>query len=157
MLSFELQVYKSGKWEFDSYFNDSEIALFEAERLHESDRYDGIRVLKEEYREDSETSSFSVIFSRLRKVETADPRTRATREAYRMAVHEATKSERRQKRENRSSNGGRKGKARAAAKSRQSGGQGSHASLRTLTIMAVLIVLFGVGAMIALRYWEHAA
>lgn len=69
MQSFELQVYKAGKWEFDSYFDDRETALFEASRLHDNDRYNGIRVLEEVFRDDSDTSDCSVIFSRLKKFE----------------------------------------------------------------------------------------
>jgi len=160
MQSFELQVYKSGKWEFDSYFDDRETALFEAERLHDSDRYHGIRVLEEQFRDDSATSECSVIFSRVKKVEANDdPRTRASREAYRMAVREITRPDRAR---NAGTQGARKagsrksGKARAASSSGRSGGAQGQTSLRTVTVMAVIILILGVGAMIALRYMESS-
>lgn len=156
MQSFELQVYKGGKWEFDSYFDDRETALFEAERLHDSDRYHGIRVLEEQFTEDSATSRCSVIFSRLRKLEASDdPRTRASREAYRVAVREIAKNDRNHKTAARSARGAKsrkKAKANPAAKSGKPSGKQSHTSLYKLMIMTVLIVILGVSAMIGLRY-----
>ena len=155
MQSFELQVYKGGKWEFDSYFDDRETALFEAERLHDSDRYHGIRILEELFRDDSATSECSVIFSRLRKAEAPDdPRAQASREAYRMAVRQITKPDRQKKSGTRNSQRNRKNKSRSAAASRKSAGPQSQTSLTTLLILSVLIVIVGVGAMIALRYME---
>jgi len=157
MQSFELQVYKGGKWEFDSYFDDRETALFEAERLHDSDRYHGIRILEELFRDDSATSECSVIFSRLRKAEAPnDARAQASREAYRMAVRQITKPDRQKNAGSRKSKrSGSRGKSRArSAASRKSAGPQSQASLSTLLILSVLIVIVGVGAMIALRYME---
>lgn len=160
MQSFELQVYKSGKWEFDSYFDDRETALFEAERLHDSDRYHGIRVLEEQFREDSATSQCSVIFSRVKKVGASDDqRTRASREAYRMAVRDLTKPDREN---NAGARGARKqgsrnkSKARSASSSGRSAGAQRQTSLRMVTVMAVIILILGVGAMVALRYMEGA-
>lgn len=161
MQSFELQVYKGGKWEFDSYFDDRETALFEATRLHEYNRYNGIRVLEEIFRDNSDTSDCTVIFSRLRKVENQGgggagaPRTQAARETNRMAARETNKSGQEQKGGSGKSSktkSRKTGKARPAAKSRQSSKSKSNASLKMLLIMAAIILIIGVGAMVGLRY-----
>lgn len=159
MQSFELQVYKGGKWEFDSYFDDRETALFEATRLHDYNRYNGIRVLEEIFRDDSDTSDCTVIFSRLRKIENqgggGNSRTRAPREANRTSVRKATQPGQEQKTKSRTSSktkSRKKGKTRSAGKSRRSSGSKSPTSLNKLTVMAVVILIIGVGTMVGLRY-----
>lgn len=67
MQSFELQVYKRGKWEYDSYFNDRESALDEAHRMVDTTRHGGVRVLADKYDENSNGSACDVIFSRMLK------------------------------------------------------------------------------------------
>ena len=69
MSTFELQVYKSGTWNVDSYFDDREIAMSEAERLNGSGRYAGIRVMQEDFDEASNRSSCRVVFSKMRQSE----------------------------------------------------------------------------------------
>lgn len=91
MQSFELQVYKRGKWEFDSYFNDRDTALDEAHRMADTTRHGGVRVLADKYDENSNESACDVIFSRMLKthtpvkngkiVESADWRQQASRNA----------------------------------------------------------------------------
>ena len=44
MQAYEIQVYHNGRWEFDSYFNDRELVMSEAERMGGSGRYSGVRV-----------------------------------------------------------------------------------------------------------------
>ena len=89
MQSFELQVYKRGKWEFDSYFNDRDTALDEASRMVDTTRHGGVRVLADKYNEKSNESACDVIFSRMLKshtpvqngkaVDSADWRAQASR------------------------------------------------------------------------------
>jgi hypothetical protein len=62
--TFEIQVYKSGVWNIDSYFDDREIAMSEAERLNESGRHAGVRILQEDYDEASNRSKCRVVYSR---------------------------------------------------------------------------------------------
>ena len=69
MSTFELQVYKSGNWNVDSYFDDREIAMSEAERLNGSGRYLGIRLMQEDYDESSNMSSCRVVYSKMRQSE----------------------------------------------------------------------------------------
>lgn len=67
MSTFELQVYKSGTWNVDSYFDDREIALSEAERLNGSGKYAGIRIMQEDYDDRSNKSNCRVVFSKRRQ------------------------------------------------------------------------------------------
>ena len=64
MSTFEIQVYKSGNWNVDSYFDDREIALSEAERINGSGRHAGVRILQEDYNEASNETKSRVVFSK---------------------------------------------------------------------------------------------
>jgi hypothetical protein len=65
--AFELQIYQNGQWQFDSYFDDKDSVVSEAERMNGSGRYAGVRVLQESYKENSNSCEYVVIFSRLGK------------------------------------------------------------------------------------------
>ena len=67
MQAYEIQIYHNGRWEFDSYFNDRDLVLTEAERMGVSGRYSGVRVLEETYNDETNKSDCKVIFSRLAK------------------------------------------------------------------------------------------
>ena len=54
MKAFEIHTYQSGKWRIDSVFDDRDLALFEAQRMDESGRYTGIRVIEEIYVESTQ-------------------------------------------------------------------------------------------------------
>ncbi len=47
MRSFEIHTFQSGRWKIDSVFDDKDLALFEAQRMDESGRYSGVRVVEE--------------------------------------------------------------------------------------------------------------
>lgn len=67
MQAYEIQIYQNGRWEFDSYFNDRDLVLSEAERMGGSGRYSGVRVLEENYNDETNKTDCRVIFSRLAK------------------------------------------------------------------------------------------
>ena len=67
MDTYELQVYQNGGWQFDSYYDSKNIVLSEAERIDATGRYLGVRVLEEKFDEERQKSSYSTIFSRLKK------------------------------------------------------------------------------------------
>jgi hypothetical protein len=67
--SFEIQVYKSGIWNVDSYFDDRDMALSEAERLNETGRHAGVRILQEDYDEKTNSSDCRVVFSKIQQAE----------------------------------------------------------------------------------------
>lgn len=62
MRAFEIQTYQSGKWKIDSVFDDKELAVFEARRMDESGRHSGIRVIEEEYDEQTKETRVRTIF-----------------------------------------------------------------------------------------------
>jgi hypothetical protein len=67
MRSYEIQVFKGGKWEFDSYFDDRDSAMSDADQLAADVRIQGVRVLKENYDQSTNVATCDVIFTRLRK------------------------------------------------------------------------------------------
>lgn len=66
MSTFELQTFHAGKWAVDSYFDDRELAMSEAERLDTSGRHPGVRVLQEDFSADSNKSTVRVVFSKMK-------------------------------------------------------------------------------------------
>ncbi len=67
MNTYELQVYQNGSWQFDSYYDNKDLVLSEAERINAAGRYLGVRVLEESFDEERQTSTYSTVFSRLKK------------------------------------------------------------------------------------------
>lgn len=67
MKSYELQTYQNGAWQFDAYFDSRDLVVSEAERMDQSNRYVGVRVLEEVFDEDRQSSKYQTIFSRLKK------------------------------------------------------------------------------------------
>lgn len=61
--SFELQTYKAGQWTIQGIFSDSDLALFEAKRCVEGDRFVGVRVVEETYNETLNDTKARTIFS----------------------------------------------------------------------------------------------
>ena len=62
MSTFEIQIYNSENWHVDSYFYDRDVTLSEAERLDESCRHSGVRVVEENYDESSDQTTTNTIF-----------------------------------------------------------------------------------------------
>ncbi|MHA1109268.1 MAG: hypothetical protein ACTSQV_09140 [Alphaproteobacteria bacterium] len=62
MRAFEIHTLGRGKWKIDSVFDDRELALFEAGRMETSRRFSGIRVIEENFDEDSQKTTTRTIF-----------------------------------------------------------------------------------------------
>lgn len=62
MKAFEIHTYQSGKWKIDSVFDDRDLAMFEAQRMEESGRYTGIRVVEEVYVEATQETKTRTIY-----------------------------------------------------------------------------------------------
>jgi hypothetical protein len=45
--SYEIQVYRNGNWSIQAFFDDKELALLEARRMSETNRYAAVRVVEE--------------------------------------------------------------------------------------------------------------
>jgi hypothetical protein len=130
--AYEIQIYQNGRWEFDSYFNDRDLVLSEAERIGFSGRYSGVRVLEEIYNDETNKADCKVIFSRLSRPSgpNADWRERAQRTG---PAHNGDEPQRRYT------------GPRQAARPRKP------ANLLALVAIASGIVLVGIAAIIAIR------
>jgi hypothetical protein len=134
MSSFELQTYKAGKWEIDSYYDDRELALSEAERLDVGGRHNGVRVVEENYDETSNRSSYHVVFTKMKRISGSgdDWRSNAQRVARR----------------NRAA-AGPSGEVRPRSRAREAPKRG--ANLYLIVILALVLLIGGVAAMIGLQ------
>lgn len=136
MQAYEIQVYHNGRWEFDSYFNDRDLVLSEAERMGVSGRYAGVRVLEESYNDETNKSDCKVIFSRLSKM--AGPNSDWRERAQRQPAASAS------------------GDGAIDATRRPAGGRGparprKGLNLFGLVAVAVILVLTGIAAIIVIR------
>ena len=62
MRAFEIHTFHNGKWKIDSVFDDRDLALFEASRMDSSSRYAGVRVIEENFDEDSRECKTRTIY-----------------------------------------------------------------------------------------------
>jgi hypothetical protein len=135
MRAFEIHTFAGGKWKIDSVFDDRELAVFEAQRIDESNRYAGVRVIEENFDEQTQKSTVKTIFRGGRvdaeAARAPSPRQQATAQA---TPRGGSGTQR----------GNRKPSARPVAKP-----QKSNAAL--LTTLAVIVVV-GVVAMVTLHF-----
>ena len=134
MSTFEIQVYKSGDWNVDSYFDDREIALSEAERLNESGRHAGVRILQEDYDEASNRSKCRVVFSKTRLSD--------ANHEWRVQANRAAMA--------RDKGGSAKG-GHARPSRRRSSAKGSSANFYIGLVVAFMVLIAGAAAMIGLQ------
>ncbi len=132
MSTFEIQVYKSGTWNVDSYFDDREIAMSEAERLDVSGRHSGVRILREDFDEKSNKSKYRVVYSKTRQSDASQEwRVQAKRAS--MARTGAAQS------------------SKARPNRRRSSPKRSNASLYIGLIVAFMVLIAGAAAMTGLQ------
>lgn len=62
MKAFEIHTFQGGKWKIDSVFDDRDLALFEAQRMDESGRYSGVRVIEEIFLEQTQQTKTRTIY-----------------------------------------------------------------------------------------------
>ena len=107
MKAFEIHTFQGGKWKIDSVFDDRDLALFEAQRMDESGRYSGVRVVEEVYVETTQETRTRTIFrgtkieahnaAELRKSKQLRQQAEANRERRKQEVVIKRKIEQRQK------------------------------------------------------------
>jgi len=86
IVAFELQTYQGGLWKIDSMFDDRQLALMEAQRLGKTDRYSAVRVVEENYNQETQSTTTKIIYrtSRLQaENETAIERKKVVNEQVR--------------------------------------------------------------------------
>lgn len=62
MKAYEIHTHRQGNWKMDSVFDDRNLALHEAQKADESNRYSGVRVVEETYDETTNQTTTRVIF-----------------------------------------------------------------------------------------------
>ena len=136
MRAYEIHTFQSGRWKIDSVFDDKELALFEANRMDESGRYSGVRVVEEAFSDRNRNTLSRTIF-RGTKVTRAnendlDARQEAEIERRRKAARDAER---------------RRAQLREAKKNAAN-------PYRLISILLLLISL-GLGALYALERLRH--
>ena len=66
MRSYEIQFLRGRKREVDSYFDDRDSAMSDADQLAADLRVQGVRVLEEKYDKESNIATYDVIYTRKR-------------------------------------------------------------------------------------------
>ena len=78
MKAFEIQIFKDGRWQVDSVYDDQSLAILQAERIDEGKRYSAIRVIEEIFDEASNRTTTRAIYrggksEQLKKARKAEP------------------------------------------------------------------------------------
>ena len=135
MSAFELQIYKAGKWEIDSYYDDRDLALSEAERLNVTGRHGGVRVVEENYDEATNRSSYHVVFTKLKRIDNGKDDWRAKA----------------QRTSRRASSAGAMPPGEARLRSRPQAAPKRRTNVYVVVIIALVLLFGGIAAMIGLQ------
>jgi hypothetical protein len=133
MHSYEIQLFKGGKWEFDSYFDDRDSAMSDAEQLAADIRIQGVRVLKEHYDQDSNIATCDVIYTRRRNTRAPDQGRKTTQKTAR---HNPQPT-------------GARGVPRRSARHKQVQKK-SGSPVKTLVVFALVLLIGGVATLLGL-------
>ena len=134
MSTFELQTFQTGKWAVDSYFDDRDLAMSEAEKLEVSGRHSGVRVLQEDFEGDDSKSRVRVIFSKMKGSSTND-------DDWRVKVQ----------RKSQKASGGRGDSEGGMRSKRRPNQPKSKSNLYLVISIGIIILLAGVAAMVGLQ------
>lgn len=140
MRAFEIHTYQGGKWSIDSIFDDRELALHEAQRMDQSGRYVGVRVVEEVYDEATDRTSTKTIF-------------RGTRTDEVNAQHlERSIDTRREVQADRRK---RQAQRAQASRARPHAAKKKQPNLVYFLVMIALIGAFGLGTLIGLNFLQN--
>jgi hypothetical protein len=139
--AYEIHTFTGGRWKIDSVFDDKELALFEATRMDESGRHAGIRVIEEDYDENTQKTKIRTIF---RGSKTSDANNAALEKTKQVRQQVAQ-----QKVQLAQENAIKQVEAVRAEKARKS-------NPYRLVGIFTMIALIGIGAVIALRFLHDA-
>ncbi|MEQ8387131.1 MAG: hypothetical protein RLP16_02260 [Alphaproteobacteria bacterium] len=134
IVSYELQTYRMGTWKIDSIFDDKELALFEARRVAESRRHSAVRVVQEDYDENTNDTTNRIVYRSSSVAESNNQAAEKQRQMKRPAAARPT------------GGGEIMGKRRAAAP------QKDNTFSFGIILTAGSILLLGIAAMLALHY-----
>lgn len=130
MKAYEIQTYHNGRWKIDAVFDDRSLAMFEAKRMDEGNRFSGVRVVEEIFEEASQNTVTRTIFRG----------GRAEQNVYK----EENAAAKPQRRGPSPRGGGRERSARGAKRqTSKKGGFAGPLMLLTVLVVAALAALFG--------------
>lgn len=133
-VNYELHTYLGGVWKIDSIYDDLQIAIYEAQRLHAGGRFSAIRVVQEKFDENAGRMISKTVF-RAAKADESNADTLERQKTVRREVREARK---------------------AAGLRQFKNGRGSVAANNSSPIALTLtlggLLLAGIGVIVALRY-----
>ena len=133
-VNYELHTYLGGVWKIDSIYDDLQIAIYEAQRLHAGGRFSAIRVVQEKFDENAGRMISKTVF-RAAKADESNADTMERQKTVRREVREARK---------------------AAGLRQFKNGRGSVAANNSSPIALTLtlggLLLAGIGVILALRY-----
>lgn len=137
LVGYELHTYRGGVWKIDSVYDDREIAVFEAQRVHESGRYSAVRVVEERFDPATDETKTKTVF-RASKSDSENAEVLERKKAARREVRQARKP---------SEVGDFKPSGRTAAPA-ASAGPGAVG----LVLILSGLLLAGIGVILGLRY-----
>ncbi len=137
LVGYELHTYLGGAWKIDSVFDDREIAIFEAQRVHDSGRFSAVRVVEERFDPATDKTRTKTVF-RAAKADDQNAESLERQKAARREVQQARRS---------GAAAGFKPGSRAPAQA-VSEGPGAVA----LVLILGGIVLAGIGVIVGLNY-----
>jgi hypothetical protein len=135
--AYEIHTFQGGRWKIDSVFDDRDLAMFEAHRMEESGRHPAVRVIEEEFDENTHKTKIRTIF-RGTKVAEANAQTL-----------ERTREVREKVQQHRAQNAQGKARKRVEAARREKARKSN--PFRLIALFSV-ITLFGLAAVVALRF-----
>ena len=62
MKAYEIHTFQKGAWKMDSVFDDRDLAMNEAKKVDDANRYSGVRVIEEIYDESTDETFTRIIF-----------------------------------------------------------------------------------------------
>ena len=86
MRAFEIHTFHNGKWKIDSVFDDRDLALFEAGRMESSSRHAGVRVIEENFDEESQECTTRTIYRGTKDVQSRSASKNKARQGSRSAA-----------------------------------------------------------------------
>lgn len=140
-VSYELQTYLGGAWKIDSIYDDRQIAIYEAQRLHAGGRFSAVRVIEERFDENHGRITSKTVF-RAAKADKSNVDAMERQKTVRREVQQARKAA-----------GVGEYKKRGGTGAAERSGPGPVA----LTLILGGLILAGIGVILALRYMSGAS
>ncbi len=142
MKAFEIHIFREGKWKIDSVFEDFELAVCDARRMSESNRYSGVRVIEEIFDDNTGETRCRTVF----KGASLDDHNVKAIETQ-TSVHKNAMADRKQRTIKKTV---RRKQTKKLAKQKQ-----TQIDLLKILSMLAALVLGGIGMLVGLRFFQE--